>query len=73
MFTSIRIDGQNFVVMPEKEFKSWVKQGFSLDITGSRPLSEKERQQILDEMSSDKSKGITSKQVKLKMKEWAKL
>ncbi|MDZ4758832.1 MAG: hypothetical protein SGJ10_11945 [Bacteroidota bacterium] len=65
MFTSIRIDGQNFVVMPE--------QGFSPEVTGSRPLTEKERKLIVAEMDSDESEGITTKELKLKVREWARL
>jgi hypothetical protein len=70
MFTSVRVGNENFVVIPEKEYKSWVKKGFSPEITGSRALNSIELDAIIVEMKNDKSRGIESKNLAKQLTKW---
>ena len=72
MFTSIRVGKENFIVIPEREYKAWLKKGFSADITGARPLTKSEVEKISSEMNNDISKGVNSVRLRQISAKWKK-
>ena len=70
MFSTIKVGKEKFVIIPEREYRRWIKEGFSPETTGARALTKTETEQIVSEMKSDKSKGISSQKLKEISKKW---